>query len=474
MSGALYRKYRSTNFNEIIGQQHIVTTLANSIKNGSFAHAYLLTGPRGVGKTSIARLFAYQVNGINYEENENYSDIIEIDAASNRRIDEIRELREKINIAPSLLKYKVYIIDEVHMLTREAFNALLKTLEEPPEHAIFVLATTDAHKVPGTIVSRCIKFNFAPISTSDIASHLKNVAKKESIPINDKALEMIADNARGSFRDSLSLLDQFRNSGQKEISGEYVAATLGVGADDLINKLMKAVENSQPQEIISILNDLRSNGADDAQLAKQLLQWLRKRLLGAEQTTLTHEAVISLSNELLKLNTYIDQGLALELALLSIAGDVKNKPANSATESSANIKETPSPKKSAKPEPEQPDIPKKSLKKADDIWLNILDELKEVNRTLYGIARMAEAEYEDDKIRLHFEFPFHFKQINIEKNKQLLEQIASSLKGNQTIIEILLSEKTSKPTPVKPTYNNSRQSVANISNIFGPSEVLES
>ena len=163
MGKALYRKYRSKSLDQIVGQSHITTTLANSLKSGSISHAYLFTGPRGTGKTSIARILAHEVNGLPYDDDANHLDIIEIDAASNRRIDEIRELRERVHSAPTSAKYKVYIIDEVHMLTKEAFNALLKTLEEPPAHVIFILATTEAHKLPETIISRTQRLTFKPV-----------------------------------------------------------------------------------------------------------------------------------------------------------------------------------------------------------------------------------------------------------------------------------------------------------------------
>ena len=207
MGKSLYRSYRSRSFDEIIGQDHITTVLKNALKTDSISHAYLLSGPRGVGKTSTARILAHSVNELEYEGENLNLDIIEIDAASNRRIDEIRDIRDKVNILPVASKYKVYIIDEVHMLTKEAFNALLKTLEEPPAHVIFILATTESHKVPETILSRCVKLNFKPISNDMIFEHLKSISKKEKINISDKALELVSDHARGSFRDAISLLE---------------------------------------------------------------------------------------------------------------------------------------------------------------------------------------------------------------------------------------------------------------------------
>src|SRR6266404_2796165 len=201
MGQALYRKYRSKTFDEVIGQEHITKTLKTAIKSSRISHAYLFTGPRGVGKTSVARILAHEVNQIPYKDESIHLDIIEIDAASNRRIDEIRDLRERVRIAPTSATYKVYIIDEVHMLTREAFNALLKTLEEPPAHCIFILATTEAHKLPETIVSRTQRFEFRPVTAAVAAAHLQDMAKKEKLEIDKPALRLLAEFGNGSFRD---------------------------------------------------------------------------------------------------------------------------------------------------------------------------------------------------------------------------------------------------------------------------------
>jgi DNA polymerase-3 subunit gamma/tau len=227
MGQALYRKYRSKSFSEVIGQKHITDTLEKAIESDRISHAYLFTGPRGVGKTSVARILAYAVNGLDYANEEMHLDIIEIDAASNRRIDEIRDLRDKVNITPTSAKYKVYIIDEVHMLTREAFNALLKTLEEPPQHVIFILATTESHKLPETIISRTQRYNFKPFDIKTATEYLASIAKKEKIQASPEALELLAEFGDGSFRDSISLLDQLSSAGE-EITAELVRQRLGL------------------------------------------------------------------------------------------------------------------------------------------------------------------------------------------------------------------------------------------------------
>jgi DNA polymerase-3 subunit gamma/tau len=468
-SGALYRKYRSKSFEEVIGQEHITTTLVNSIENSSFAHAYLFTGPRGVGKTSVARLFAYRVNGLKYEEKETYGDIIEIDAASNRRIDEIRELREKVNIAPSALKYKVYIIDEVHMLTREAFNALLKTLEEPPQHAVFILATTDFHKVPDTIASRCIRFAFQNIPPSLISEHLKQIAKKESIKIGDDALDIIADNSDGSFRDAISLLDQFRNS-KKSIDSAYVSAILGLSPEKEIAKLVADMETGESKALIKDLDRLRSSGASDAQIIKQLVNYLRDCLIGDKDTRIEREKVSALIKELLQIDGYSDKRLALEIALL---GHTFQKPD---TPKAIEKDEDTDRSEEIKDEPEEPTYDPGPISSAGtmdesvDLWQAVLGNLKSDNSTLYSIARMAEPKHSDGVLELLFKFPFHYKQMKSDKNFILIEKTVKSLDSGVEEIRVVMQQGKQPAEKSK----QSKDSVENISNIFGPSEVLES
>lgn len=268
---SLYRKYRPLKLADVIGQEQVTKPLANAISDGKVSHAYLFTGPRGTGKTSVARIFAHAVNDFEYQLEDDYVDIIEIDGASNRGIDDIREIREKAAIKPTLGKYKIYIIDEVHMLTKEAFNALLKTLEEPPEHVIFIMATTDLHKVPATILSRTQVFNFKLADMKVILDHLKKISKQEKIEIEDGALKIIIKRGGGSFRDSLSLLDQISTISSKKITHEMVEKTLGLPEDTKIAGVLEAYKNRDTAKITADLKDLINMGVKSEIIAEELI-----------------------------------------------------------------------------------------------------------------------------------------------------------------------------------------------------------
>ncbi len=251
-SQSLYRKWRSQTFSDLVGQEPIIQTLKNALHEGTLAHAYLFTGPRGTGKTSTARLLAKTINCPNTKNGEpcntceqcrqitigNSFNVIEIDAASNRGIDSIRDLREKVMMPPTTGKYKVYILDEAHMLTTEAFNALLKTLEEPPPHAIFVMATTDVHKMLPTVLSRCQRFDFKRITTQQIVKHLDFIAKQEQVELEQSAAALIARAAAGGMRDALSLLDQAIAYAGQHVTLPQVQAMLGVADPRAIQKFI--------------------------------------------------------------------------------------------------------------------------------------------------------------------------------------------------------------------------------------------
>lgn len=269
---ALYRKYRPTKLEEVVGQEQVTKTLSNALKQGKISHAYLFIGPRGTGKTSVARILAHAVNGFDYQVEDHYLDIIEIDAASNTGVDNIRELREKAVIAPTKGKYKVYIIDEVHMLTKSASNALLKTLEEPPEHVIFIMATTDAYKVPITISSRTQVHTFKLADSATMQKHLRQIADQEKIPITDEALEVVVRRGGGSFRDSLSLLDQIASLSKGEITAEIITGALGLPQNQALNDLLQAYAGQDQAKIHQLLQDLLNTGVKPEIIASELIR----------------------------------------------------------------------------------------------------------------------------------------------------------------------------------------------------------
>ena len=291
----LYRKYRPQKFGDIVGQEAIVKTLSNALELNKVAHAYLLTGPRGTGKTSTARIFAKSLNcekGPTLEPcekcpsctditNSNAIDVIEIDAASNRKVEDARNLLEKVQFVPVAGKYKIYIIDEVHMLTPEAFNTLLKTLEEPPPNLVFILATTEAHKVLNTIISRCQRFDFRRIRQDLIVERLKEIIKLENLNISDNALSLIARRAGGGLRDALSLLDQVSilASVQKEVTEKDILTLLGCLQEDTLSSLTSAIANRDTTTLVSILDDIVQLGSEPVQVIRELMNHFRNLLL---------------------------------------------------------------------------------------------------------------------------------------------------------------------------------------------------
>jgi len=488
MNQALYRKYRSKSLDELVGQDHIVNALSASIKSAKISHAYLFTGPRGTGKTSVARILAHDLNGIKYDESKTYIDIIEIDAASNRRIDEIRDLREKVQIAPTSLKYKVYIIDEVHMLTKEAFNALLKTLEEPPQHAIFILATTELHKVPDTIISRTQRYAFKPIEQEKIIGHLKTIAEAENIDCDEEALGLIAEHAEGGFRDAIGLLDQVRHTTNK-ITSESVMDALGIPPVQLIEALWQNMTTKAPQAA-GDLKRLYEAGYHAPQIAKSLLQ----RAVASSN--------VSLAKELLSVSSSYDP--KTELLLITLQ-DIQPK---------VDIQELKPTEQLIKITPDKvthettPKLAKKEIQAevsenihqksksgneshvvSTDKWQEILEVIKSEGHSVYGPLRLAEATLSETELKLGLAFPFHIKRINDQKNLDIIHKVIKNITGKSLQITVeRINRDDGKTAPASAAPNNHQapeiatledpdialmtDPLSIVKNVFGGAEVL--
>ena len=343
---AIYRKYRPQKLSDVLGQENVTSILKNAAAADRLGHAYLFYGPRGSGKTTSARILAKIVNCEKRQKDAKFRelgepcnecrvcegidsgralDIVEIDAASNRGIDEIRDLKESIKFAPSSYKYKVFIIDEAHQLTKEAFNALLKTLEEPPEHALFIMATTEIHKIPATVISRCQRFDFKRISEPELESRIEKIAKDEGIKIGKRAVSVIAKASEGGLRDGVSFLDQISmNAGSKEITEKDISELLGMVDTGKIEKLMKMIKEGQKKEALKFLEGLLEAGADIGQLTKGLMNGYRGKIQsGLSDDGLTEKYVsavetLSECNRNFRLSLYPQ--LSLEVAILKIMG----------------------------------------------------------------------------------------------------------------------------------------------------------
>lgn len=470
MEKVLYRKYRSMDFDQIVGQDHITSTLKNALSKNKISHAYLFTGPRGVGKTSIARILAHKINNLDYELGKTHVDIIEIDAASNRKIDEIRDLRDKVHILPSQAKFKVYIIDEVHMLTRDSFNALLKTLEEPPEHVVFILATTDAHKLPDTIISRTQRFTFKPISNEDIFNHLKEISKKEQIKVTDEALKIIAEHGDGSFRDSISILDQFSHFEEK-IDVSKVLNLLGIPKKEQVQTLYDGLtKNHNFKTINDILEDLYNAGVEPTAIAKSLMTILRTKII--EDSLNIKSSDIELLDRLVKVEGSLDPSNYLLVSLLK--ANIQESPKSVNLKVSENVIEEKNETKIKKgidnntPKEDESEPTRNISKDLMKIWEEVLEELKKTHNTLYAILRMADISKDKNQINLVFDFPFHKNTISEAKNLTIIADLFKAKSGQNYKIQCILSGKDPKEIKLKEEVP-----IETITEIFGGGEVIE-
>ncbi|HEX9679677.1 MAG TPA: DNA polymerase III subunit gamma/tau [Candidatus Saccharimonadales bacterium] len=438
---ALYRHYRSRSLDEIIGQEPITTTLANVIKSGRINHAYLFVGPRGVGKTSVARILAHAINDLPYDGTTNHLDIIEIDAASNRGIDEIRELRDKVHLVPTSAKYKVYIIDEVHMLTTPAFNALLKTLEEPPGHAIFILATTEGHKIPATITSRTQRFNFQPITATAAVEQLKKVATKEGISADDSSLKLIAEYGQGSMRDSLSLLDQLSSQGQVKL--EAVVNLIGLAPERLVTGILTALNHHQSVELLELLDKAKAAGVSQPILARQLIDGLRRQLSQLEAPQL------DLFEELLNVPNAVDPELKLEVILLKYCLDGNTDQLQVKTKTSTDIE-------TAAGVPVELD---------SAAWQRVMNAIKTSHNSLHAVLRQAKPAVQDGVVVLSFGFDFHRRRLEEERNKAIVSQAIAEVLNRQITL------KTAVDDALKPS--NNQADLSQVISVMGGGDVMD-
>ncbi|NLB11796.1 DNA polymerase III subunit gamma/tau [Candidatus Dojkabacteria bacterium] len=448
MSSVLYQKYRSSDFNELQGQDHVTKLLKNAVKTKQIAQAYLFVGSRGTGKTSTARILAKAVNCKKIKSDGNpcnecescisistgrFLDLIEVDAASNRGIDQIRELKEKIEFSPSEGKYKVYIIDEVHMLTTEAFNALLKTLEEPPAHVIFILATTDVHKLPPTILSRCQRYDFRLGTNEEIATLITDICKKEKIKIEEGALNIVVQNAKGSYRDALSILDViYTGQDEKinEITTEEARKILGLPERDSVILLLKSFVKGDGGKSLDIIGSLEKNGVNLQQFTNYTLDILRQILIAKIKGKVEKEidfvkevdikTIYKLINLFLNAENRIryanNQALVLEMIIpemMKVDGEREIEIVNRDVK-----KRITEPKQEEEKEEvmEEKDIKEVSLNEISKRWDEFINEIKPFNGHLYAFLGGANVK-DFNKGILHLEVPFKFHEERIEVPK---------------------------------------------------------
>ena len=421
---ALYRRYRPKTLSEVVGQEQITDVLQSSLQNGKIAHAYLFIGPRGTGKTSVARILAHEINGFKYELEDDYLDIIEIDAASNTGVDNIRDLREKAIIAPSKGKYKVYIIDEVHMLSKSAFNALLKTLEEPPEHVIFIMATTDAYKVPVTITSRSQTYTFKLADPSTMFDYLKKISKKEKINITDDALKIIAKRGGGSFRDSLSLLDQISTLSDDIIDADLITKALGLPQSETITNLLNGYAAGDASRIREQLQSLLDSGVKAEVIAENLIG----DILANPQPI--H---LGLLDKLLDVSRSAYPEAKLLLALISqniaVAAPIYTAPTPAPAKPAAKATPKPEEKVTKKAEKVETVInaPEPSADDAE-IWNSILLFVEEKAPLLSTYLKTSDYVFSDNKLTIYAKRKMAKNQI-----AKKVPMIAEFLKGKYTI-----------------------------------------
>ena len=459
MSQALYRKYRSRSLDEVLGQDHVTSILRRALEQGKIAHAYLLTGPRGVGKTSVARILAHEINHLPYDDDSSNLDIIEIDAASNNGVDDIRALREKAQVAPVSAPKKVYIIDEVHMLSKSAFNALLKTLEEPPEHVVFILATTDADRLPATILSRVQQFFFRPIPVGIMTKQLMNIAKKEGFAIEEDAARLIAERSRGGFRDGISMLDQLSilATSDQPLTANMVTEYLGLSDATMLGNLLDSYPSDDNEKVLNIFQELENSGANSVIVSHQLLSIARNRLR-------KNPNLIGLVQQLIEVDRHPHPDLKLLTIFMNSNSQPTEKPVapKKDTTQAAPQKpaEKPTPIKSAEPakptekpieKEEKPAEPAKKPaakpKKTDAPaplelnWEKVIERAKEKSLGLASLLQKSQWSFDGEKLTIYAGSAFYKKKLDDAKNKPLISEIISEETEMDLEIDIIGEKK---------------------------------
>ena len=526
----LYRKWRPQTFEQVVGQKHVIQTLRNAVAADEVAHAYLFAGPRGTGKTTTARLLAKAVNclGTDREKpcnqcaicqainNEQLLDLIEIDAASNRGIDEIRDLRSKVNFLPSQARYKVYILDEAHMLTDPASKALLKTLEEPPSHVIFILVTTEPHKLPATITSRCQRFDFHRLSLPDIIGELKRIVELEGASPSGgsgedtqaEALELIARSATGSLRDAISLLDMVMTAGGHKVTLEQVQEALGVARMGAVADLVSSLIEGNVGSGLRVINQVIDEGADPRQFAAQVVEHLRRLMLlqvGGLVPPVSSELIDRMQKQAAHLSTrqvlqalriFNQAGqemrrttqprLPLEMALVEVILNAGEEQTGTAYLSPAQpvAKRIPTTAKaiqetkaktpqvegtpSAPPEP-PPAEEETGLAQVKAAWPRILQTVH--SRSVRAEALLNACQptgMEEASIILSFRYPFHRDKAEEEANRALIEEAVSSVLGGAHPIRCVLG--TTQPAITPPSHSKEKRQPQGQA---GPAEVVQ-
>ena len=457
MSQALYRKYRSRSLDEVLGQDHVTSILRRALEQGKIAHAYLLTGPRGVGKTSVARILAHEINHLPYDDDSSNLDIIEIDAASNNGVDDIRALREKAQVAPVSASKKVYIIDEVHMLSKSAFNALLKTLEEPPEHVVFILATTDADKLPATILSRVQQFFFRPIPTEIMTRQLMNIAKKEGFAIEEDAARLIAERSHGGFRDGISTLDQLSilATPDQPLTANMVTEYLGLSDATMLGNLLDSYPSDDNEKVLNIFQELENSGANSVVVLHQLLSIARNRLR-------KNPNLVGLVQQLIE----VDRHPHPDLKLLTIFMNSNSQPTEKPVAPKKNITQVATQKPAEKPTPIKPAEPakptekpiKKEEKPAEPAkktaakpkktdaplelnWEKVIERAKEKSLGLASLLQKSQWSFDGEKLTIYAGSAFYKKKLDDAKNKPLISEIISEETTMDLEIDIIGEKK---------------------------------